>query len=73
MIEEELADSRKRYLWKMVHRLDVLHSEMASLYRSQFPDPKTIKMLWATIDELEMQLLVEGVDYESYTQFKARA
>lgn len=73
MIEEELADSHKRYLWKMVHQLDVLHSELASLYRSQFPDRKTIKTIWATIDEIEMQLLVEGVDYESYTQYKARA
>ena len=73
MIEEELADSRKRYLWKMVQRLDVLHSELASLYRSQFPDRKTIKVLWAAIDELEMTLLVEGVDYESYTQYAARS
>ena len=68
MIEEELADSRNRYLWKMVNRLDILHSELASLYRMQHRDPKQIKLIWASIDELELTLLAEGVDYESYAQ-----
>lgn len=68
MEPDELDASRKRYLWKLVHQLNVLHSELASLYTRPQRDQKTINAIWETIDELEIQLLVEGVDYESYSQ-----
>jgi len=69
---EELDASRKRYLWKMVHRLDILHSEVNSLYRSRSRDQRHIDLIWSAIDELEMTLLVEGVDYERYCAERER-
>lgn len=66
MDPSEFADSRRKYLWKLVHQLDVLHSELASLYKSSFRDQRRIDIIWNTIDELEMTLLVEGVDYGEY-------
>lgn len=65
---DELEASRKRFLWKAVHQLDILHSELASLYRQVSPDQKRIDALWRTIEEFEMNLKLDGVDYESYTQ-----
>jgi len=67
MHPSELEESRKRYLWKMVHQLDVLHSELASLYRMDSPDQKRIDVIWRAIEEIEMNLTLDGVDYESYT------
>ena len=63
---EEFEASRKRYLWKVVQQLDVLHSELASLYRSGSTDHKRIAVIWKTIDDLEMSLLMEGVNYGDY-------
>lgn len=65
---DEIESSRKRYLWKQVQQLDVLHSELASLYGSKTRDQKRIDIIWRSIDEIEMNLLLEGIDYESYTQ-----
>lgn len=72
MDEKELANSRNRYLWKLVHQLDILHSELSSLYRSSFRDQRRIDVIWDTVDELEMQLLVEGIDYGAYVQERDR-
>lgn len=70
---DELEASHKRYLWKVVYQLDILHSELQSLYLSKTRDQKRIDVIWHTIDELEIRLLVEGVDYESYVQERQRA
>lgn len=70
---DEIEPSRKRYLWKRVHQLDVLHSELNSLYRSTNRDQKRINLIWGTIEQLETELLLEGIDYESYSQNREAA
>lgn len=63
---EEYEASRKRYAWKLVRQLDVLHSELASLYRSQFQDPRRQEIVWSAIEDYEQQLNEIGFSYEQY-------
>jgi hypothetical protein len=68
MDPNDMEASHRRYLWKLIHGLNTLHGELASLYARPHQDKKTIDLIWAQIDELEMNLLLEGVSYESYSQ-----
>lgn len=53
--------SRTRYLWKQIHTVNVLHQELASLYRTKSTDQKRIRILWNAIEEKEALLYLEGV------------
>lgn len=65
---EEYVESKKRYAWKSIQQLDVMHSELASLYITQSSDTRRVKLLWDRIENLETELLLNGVSYEQYTQ-----
>lgn len=73
MLPEEIEASHAKYVWKQVHQLDELHNELASLYQHGGADKKRIDLIWRAIDTVEMNLALEGVDYESYTQSKHTA
>lgn len=48
-------------VWRIQHQLDILHSELASLYRTKSSDRKRINMLWSAIEAKEADLVIEGV------------
>ena len=53
--------SRTKYLWKQIHSVNVLHQELASLYRTKSSDHRRIRILWNAIEEKEALLYLEGV------------
>lgn len=48
-------------VWMKYLKLQGLHMELASLYRTKSKDRKTISTLWYYIDGLELDLRAEGV------------
>lgn len=48
-------------IWRLQHQLDILHSELASLYRTKSNDRKRITMLWSAIEQKEADLVLQGV------------
>lgn len=70
---QEIEQSRHRYVWKIIQKLDVLHSELASLYRTDVQDARRIAAIWASIENLETELLVDGgVNYGDYAATASR-
>lgn len=59
--EIDPRDERARWVWREYHRIQVLHQELASLYRTKSTDFKRIRLLWNAIDEGEQILTLEGV------------
>lgn len=55
-------EARARWIWRTRHQLDLLHSELASLYRTNSNNRKVIALLWRKIEEKEALLILEGVD-----------
>jgi hypothetical protein len=55
-------EDRKKYIWKQISTVNVLHQELASLYRTKSTDGKRIRILWNAIEEREALLFLEGVD-----------
>lgn len=64
---QDIEESRHRYLWKAIQKLDVLHSELASLYQLGVRDQRRIDTIWKSIENLETELLLDGVNYGDYT------
>jgi hypothetical protein len=58
----EIEASRNKYLWKQLSSLDILHSELASLYRMVPQDKRRIALVWRAIEEKEALLVLDGVD-----------
>lgn len=54
-------EERAAWVWREKHKLDLLHSELASYYRTKSNDRKTIALLWRKIEESEALLILEGV------------
>jgi hypothetical protein len=50
-----------RWIWEEAARIYGLHNELASLYRNNSRDKRTINDLWALIEEGEYALRVVGV------------
>lgn len=55
-------EARARWVWRTKHQLDLLHSELASLYRTNSNNRKLIQLIWRKIEEKEALLVLEGVD-----------
>ena len=53
---------RAKWIWRTKREVDVLHSELASLYRSKTADRKLITLIWRKIEEKEALLVLEGVE-----------
>lgn len=53
--------ARDKHIWKELNMLNVLHQELASLYRTNSTDEKRKALLWRAIEEREALLFLEGV------------
>lgn len=63
---EEYEKSRRKYAWRTVQQLNVLHSELASLYRTEHPDKRRAEQIWAAIEMNETALKEIGIDYADH-------
>lgn len=54
---------RARTVWQTKAEVDILHSELASYYRTgrHLTDRKTVAELWRQIEHREAVLILEGV------------
>lgn len=55
-------EARGQWIWRTKHQVDILHSELASLYRAKSTDYKTIRVIWGHIERYETLLKAEGVE-----------
>lgn len=58
---EWTEEDRAKWIWRTKREVDVLHSELASLYRTKSNNRKLIPLLWRKIEEKEALLVLEGV------------
>lgn len=59
---EWTEEDRAKWIWRTKRDVDVLHSELASLYRTKTADRKLITLIWRKIEEKEALLVLEGVE-----------